>query len=92
VELASQWGGPYDTLIRAESGPFGSVNSDPGLKTNFWLKPQTIVWAVTFEHTAVECPLPDNGVVGTCWPPVKGTLTVFLDYHTGAFLVTAGRY
>jgi hypothetical protein len=52
------------------------------------VKPDRMVWAVTFDATASLCP-PDGSACSTS-PP--GAITLYLDYYTGEVLAGSGHY
>lgn len=79
IELAGQHT-TFTTLVSVKAGLFADVNTEPGIGAGYPIKPGELVWAVTFSGETTVCP-----PAGACWSPRPGTVTVFLDYATGAF-------
>lgn len=67
--------------MSASTGQFRDLNIDPGIGPGFPVKPDRIVWTVTFSGPLTIC-----SPAGTCFSPRPGTTAVYLDYATGEFL------
>ncbi len=68
------------TLVSVQAGRFRNLNPDPGIGPGYPIKPDDLVWAVTFAGDVTIC-----NPLGTCYSPRPGTTTVFLDYLSGDF-------
>ena len=75
-----------DTLVSAEAGTFAELNDDANIGQI--VKPDRLVWAVTFQGDMTVCP-PAPGAA--CATGVPGVATAFLDYYTGDFILSSGR-
>jgi hypothetical protein len=79
------------TFVSAEAGRFGDLNTDRNLGPGIGIKADRLVWAIRYEGDMTICYPPGvRPTVTTCESPRPGTLTVFLDYFSGAFLMTDG--
>jgi hypothetical protein len=83
--LVSAVAGQFDAVY-VPLGPNGVMPPDPS--------PSSLVWVVTFTSSVVVCPPPYvvNGLtkVKPCESPRPGTVTVVLDYRSGAFIRSDG--
>ena len=81
-------GGDSPQLQGAEAGAFQSVYR--GNRPDYSVKPDRMVWAVTFQTTIVVCPPPNMAASAnpTCWSSRTAATVVYLDYYTGDFLET----
>jgi hypothetical protein len=68
------------TFVSAAAGRFADLNADPNIGPGFPVKADDLVWAVTFTGDMTIC-----NPLGACPSPRPGTVTVFLDYQSGAF-------
>ena len=73
------------TFVSAEAGTFAELNHNPNIAQV--VKPDRLVWAVTFEGDLTICPPPPGA---TCATGVPGVATAFLDYYTGDFILGGG--
>jgi hypothetical protein len=89
-ERAIELAGPHSSLttfVSAEAGRFSELNRDANIGPGAPVKPEQWVWAVTYEGDMTICaPIP----AGSCLSPRPGSLTIFLDYFTGDFLMSEG--
>jgi hypothetical protein len=69
------------TFVSASAGPFRDLNIQPGVGPDYPIKPDRIVWAVTFSGDISIC-----SPVGICLSPRPAVIAVFLDHLTGDFL------
>ena len=76
------------TFVSATAGTFEVLNIDP-LNTGpgIGVQRDQLVWAVKFAGDMTICP-PSPG--SPCWSPRPGIQVVYLDYHTGAYLMVLG--
>lgn len=82
VELAGEHT-TLPTLVSVKAGLFADLNTEPGIPgigAGYPIQPGELVWAVTYSGETIVCP-----PAGACRSPRPGTVTVFLDYATGAF-------
>ena len=84
IELAGSHT-PFTTLTSAVAGRFRDLNTDPNIGPGYPIKPERLVWAVSYQGDMTIC-----NPLGTCYSPSPGTVTVFLDYTTGDFLASEG--
>jgi hypothetical protein len=91
IALANQNVDSTAELVSAESGPWSSVDPQPGNGPALGpatYNPARLVWAITYEVSSDICAPPAaSPLASPCWP-VTGPLTVILDYHTGAFIIS----
>jgi hypothetical protein len=73
------------TRVVAEAGTFAALNHDANI--GLVVKPDLLVWAVTFQGTMTVCAPPP---VAKCATGVPGVATAFLDYYTGDFILGGG--
>jgi hypothetical protein len=71
-------------FVSASAGPFRDLNIQPGVGPGFPVKPNQIVWAVTFSGDVTIC-----SPMGNCFSPRPGIIAVYLDVLTGDFLGSA---
>jgi hypothetical protein len=71
------------TLVSAAAGRFSELNTDSAVGPGYHIKPDDLVWAVTFSGEVEICPPGPADCVSR-----PGRATVFLDFVTGAFLAT----
>jgi hypothetical protein len=83
IELASRHT-PLMTFVSAAAGPFRELNIQPGIGPDYPIKPDQLVWAVTYSGDVTIC-----GPIANCFSPRPATIAVFLDYWTGDFLSSA---
>ncbi len=74
-----------DEFVSAFAGTFRDLNVDPYVGAGAPVKPDDLVWAVTFAGAMTIC-----SPAGTCQSPRPGIQVVFLDYRTGAYLMVEG--
>ena len=74
----------FTTFVSAAAGLFRDLNITPGVGPGYPIKPDQIVWAVTFSGDVTIC-----SPVGNCFSPRPGIIAVYLDYLTGDFLSSA---
>jgi hypothetical protein len=84
IQLASEQvaGG----FVSAEVGPFSELDLQPG-SSAAGVKPNGLVWAVTFEGFVTTCPHDGSA----CSSPRQETTVVYLDDATGALLLTEAQ-
>jgi hypothetical protein len=73
------------TFATATSGWYRDFPPDLQVGT---VDPSRAVWAITYDSVAAPC-YPGGNV---CESPRPGTVTVFLDYQTGEFVLSAGYF
>jgi hypothetical protein len=73
------------TFVSVSAGPFRDLNIESGIGPGFVVKPDQLVWAVTFQGDVTIC-----NPLGVCESPRPGRSVVYLDYQTGAFLTSEG--
>jgi hypothetical protein len=83
IELASRHTSLL-TFVSAAAGPFRESNIQPGIGLDYPIKPDQLVWAVTYSGDVTVC-----GPIANCFSPRPATIAVFLDYWTGDFLSSA---
>jgi hypothetical protein len=71
----------FTTLVSAAVGSFRDLNIQRGVGLDYPIKPDQIVWAVTFSGDVTIC-----SPVGKCFSPRPAVIAVFLDPLTGDFL------
>ena len=84
IALASQ----HVTLtgvVSAEAGPLADLNDNPDIAPGA-VKGDRIVWAVRFDGNTTVC---DHA--GVCSSPIAAVATTFLDFYTGAFILTESQ-
>lgn len=86
--LATGYAPPNAHFTSEQFGPFGDLAAYAGAGSVSPIAPTKIVWAVQFANTATPCAA--NG--DHCESPRPGTVTVILDYYTGAYLASFGYY
>jgi hypothetical protein len=87
-ERAIELAGPHSSLatfVSAEAGRFSELSRNSNIGPGAPVKPEQWVWAVTYEGNMTIC-----NPLGSCLSPRPGTLTIFLDYFTGDFLMSEG--
>lgn len=91
IELAREHTAPtVTTFVSAIAGRLGNLRV---VYPGEGLSPDRLAWAVTFSGTVTIVPpsiVP--GAQNSPEPPRSGTLTIYLDYGTGAFLGSAGSF
>ena len=76
------------TFESATAGAFADLNIEPqNTGPGIGVKPDQLVWAVKFAGDMTICP-PSPGAA--CMSPRPGIQVVYLDYHTGAYLLVEG--
>ena len=89
IDLANQDVDSTAHLVSAESGPWSSVDPQPGIGSALGpalYSPKRLVWAITYDTNTVVCAPPAaSPLASPCWPQ-PGRLMIILDYHTGVFI------
>jgi hypothetical protein len=91
VQLAREHAGESCQLVMASGGRAGCVYTTPTGARTAGLAPDRLVWVVTFRGGHLPTPSPALRSPLPCYSPRTGTLTVVLDYFTGAFLEASPR-
>jgi hypothetical protein len=87
VNLARSHVGPDVSFVEADAGPFAALDAHPsGTGPGSDPKPSDLVWAITYSAEFTICP--PGGTA--CESPRPGYVVVYLDYRSGAFLMSEG--